>query len=98
VIFAFRAENAAFHVRTRISEGPSPMEIDLNFTCCACSGPVAVRVNCSGGSANTTALASVKVPCPECGTILRVAFDTDGTLRNVAALTDYWRVPEPSLN
>lgn len=74
------------------------MAIDLNFNCCACGGSVGVTVNCHGCAANATTVASVKIPCPACGSIIRVAFDTDGTLRDVAPLPSYWQALEPSLN
>lgn len=74
------------------------MEIDLNFACCACGGTMGVTVNCSGSAAGAIAVASVKVPCPSCGSIIRVAFAPDGTLHDVATQCGYWQCPEPSLN
>lgn len=74
------------------------MDIDLNFTCCECSRPVTLTVNCQGGGAATTTVASVKIPCPTCGCIIRVAFTPDGTLHHVAAQAHLLRFAEPSLN
>jgi hypothetical protein len=97
VIFAFR-KNAAFSRESRI-KGPSLMDIDLNFTCCECGRPVALTVNCQGdAAAATTTVASVRIPCPSCGTIIRVAFAPDGTLHHVVAQAQLLRWAEPSLN
>jgi phage FluMu protein Com len=61
---------------------------------------VQVTVRCSGpGLADAEVVATVSVPCPDCGCINQLSFEPDGTVRSVVpASRGYYPVPEPSAN
>ncbi|HEY7308341.1 MAG TPA: hypothetical protein VH643_03160 [Gemmataceae bacterium] len=73
------------------------LKVTLGFSCCGCEERVTVTVQCRGELASQP-LPAVKVPCPGCGTINRLSFDTNGKVRSVRPCVCYQPLPEPSLN
>jgi endogenous inhibitor of DNA gyrase (YacG/DUF329 family) len=76
------------------------LELVLDFACSGCGKPVSVTVKCA---ANDVAMAgrnvaTVNVPCPTCGSISKLYFQPDGTLRAVAPYVMPRLMPEPSIN
>jgi hypothetical protein len=74
------------------------VKITLKFSCCGCEECVRVTVQCKREDLRGEALAAVKVPCPSCGTINQLAFDTHGTVQSVRPCVCYQPLPEPSVN
>jgi hypothetical protein len=75
------------------------LEVSLDFACHNCCHPVGVTVRCAGAmlTLTTKVLANVVVPCPNCGDLIDVTFDPDGTVHAVAP-HEAPRLPEPSVN
>jgi hypothetical protein len=74
------------------------LKVTLDFSCCGCEEFVSVTVQCKGGELGSEALAAVNVPCPTCGTINRLSFETNGTVRSVRPCFCYRPLPVPSVN
>jgi hypothetical protein len=72
----------------------------LDFACCLCQQSVSVTVKCAGKglTAGSQAVAAVKVPCPNCGSVNQLYFEPSGTVRAVSPCPTTRPVPEPSLN
>jgi hypothetical protein len=84
-------------------EGPLSMmelEIILDFACCACHEPVSVTVKCEGKglTQSNRTVAAVNVPCPTCGSVNKLCFEPNGTVRGVSLCTGLRPLPEPSIN
>jgi hypothetical protein len=80
----------------------TPREVDatLEFACCQCERPVLVRVRCAGKGleAGSRALATVKIPCPNCNYINQLYFEPTGTVRFVTPGEGAAATPLPSAN
>jgi len=77
------------------------LNVTLDFRCCDCDHPVSVTVRCScrGKRREGQApLASVNVPCPDCGQVNHLLFEPCGRVRSVRPYTCFRAVPEPSAN
>jgi hypothetical protein len=76
------------------------LNVTLDFACCCCSHDVGVTLKCEGQGLATGArvIASVNVPCPNCGTINQLAFNPTGTVHTVAPYHGPRQLPEPSLS
>jgi phage FluMu protein Com len=76
------------------------LKVSLDFVCCSCAQEVGVTVRCEGKGllSGQTMVATVKVPCPHCGTINRLNFEPDGTVRQVLPCLNLGQLPVPSLN
>ncbi len=77
------------------------LEVILEFTCCACGDPLGVTLKCEGNglAAGKNAMASVKVPCPNCQNINQIFFTPDdGTLHHVRLDRQNVLLPVPSYN
>jgi hypothetical protein len=75
------------------------LELILDFPCCACHHSISVTVKCAGkGLAEGRAVATVKIPCPDCSGDNLVYFDPNGIVRAVAPHTAARFQLEPSLN
>jgi len=77
------------------------LNLTLGFTCCNCRQPVNVTVQCSGKGwllEESESLAAVNVPCPTCGQVNRLQFDSGGQVRSVRPFPCFRVVPEPSVN
>jgi hypothetical protein len=78
------------------------LEVILEFMCCSCGDCTGVTVKCVCKSPGTgkNAVASVKIPCPNCQSINQVLFSPDdGTLLDVlAADKPRYIIPVPSCN
>jgi hypothetical protein len=77
------------------------LQVILDFACCTCEESVSVTVKCEGKGLALTGrtVASVNVPCPGCGTIHRLDFEPNGTIRAVRPYTTAPRpLLEPSMN
>jgi hypothetical protein len=74
------------------------LKVTLEFSCCGCEEFVSVTVQCRGEELPGGAVASVNVPCPTCGTVNQLAFETSGRVRSVRPYTCYRPLPEPSVN
>lgn len=75
------------------------LKVELDFACCTCDHSVSVTVQCTGGGLfSVNPVAAVKVPCPSCGQINQLCFETDGTVRAVCPYGGRFLIPEPSLN
>jgi hypothetical protein len=77
------------------------LKLSLGFACCICEQPVGVTVKCSGKGlvgACDQAIASVNVPCPHCGQVNQLFFDSAGTVHEVRGYVNPWPVPAPSAN
>ena len=76
------------------------LRVSLEFLCCSCEQAVGVTVSCEGKGLTTGQgqVATVKVPCPHCGTINRLNFEADGTILEVLPCIPPGLIPEPSLN
>jgi RNase P subunit RPR2 len=74
------------------------LKVTLDFSCCGCEEFVTVTVQCRGEIPGGEALAAVNVPCPTCGTINRLSFETNGTVRSVRPHSCFRPLPEPSIN
>jgi hypothetical protein len=77
--------------------------LTLDFDCCRCGGPVSVMVKCSGqGVAIETEdeapVASTSVPCPGCGQVNQLFFDSTGCIRAVKPFRCFRPLPVPSVN
>jgi hypothetical protein len=85
-------------------EGLSAMlelKVTLDFDCCLCASPVSVTVKCSGKGlqgGGDRAIASVKVPCPDCGGVNLLSFQPIGLVHSVAPCKSPRLAFEPSLN
>jgi hypothetical protein len=76
------------------------IKVTLDFLCSSCAQAVSVTVRCEGKGLALwqRTVATVKIPCPHCGTINRLNFEPDGTVREVVACHTPGQIPEPSLN
>jgi hypothetical protein len=74
------------------------LQVTLGFACCGCEDKVTVTVQCRGQNLRDRDLPAVKVPCPTCGTINQLFFDTNGTVQSVRPCVCYRPLPVPSLN
>jgi RNase P subunit RPR2 len=74
------------------------LKLTLGFVCCGCEECVTVTVECRGEIVSDHDLPGVKVPCPTCGTINQLSFETNGTVRSVRPCVCYRPLPQPSLN
>jgi hypothetical protein len=74
------------------------LQVTLGFSCYGCEECVTVTVQCRGEGLGKKALPVVKVPCPGCGTINQLSFDTNGKVRSVRPCVCYRPLPEPSVN
>jgi hypothetical protein len=76
------------------------LEVILDFACCACREPVSVTVKCEGKGLvqSSRTVAAVNVPCPTCGTVNKLCFEPNGTIRGVSLCPGPRPLPEPSLN
>lgn len=74
------------------------VKITLDFSCCGCEESVKVTVQYKGEDLRGEAVAAVKVPCPTCGTINQLSFETNGTVRSVRPCVCYQPLPVPSVN
>jgi len=74
------------------------LKLTLDFSCYGCEECVTVTVQCRGEGVGQEALAAVNVPCPSCGTINKLSFETNGTVRSVRPCVCYRPLPEPSVN
>ncbi|MCI0463797.1 MAG: hypothetical protein L0Z62_43235 [Gemmataceae bacterium] len=76
------------------------VRLDLDFACCTCGEAVGVTLECAGKglAGKAHAVATVKVPCPHCGSINELYFEPSGTIHAVAPAGGGWQVPMPSLN
>lgn len=76
------------------------LKVILDFACCACNHSVSVTVKCAGKglAAGDRAVAAVNVPCPTCGSVNKLYFQPNGTVRAVTPCTGIPRIPEPSVN
>jgi hypothetical protein len=77
------------------------LTVTLDFACCGCEGPVSVTLHCTGkGLAGDQAhsVASVNVPCPDCGQINQLFFEPAGQVHNVKPYHGPRPLPVPSLN
>jgi hypothetical protein len=74
------------------------LKVTLGFSCYGCEECVTVTVQCRGEKLKSQPMPAVKVPCPCCGTINQLSFDTNGKVRSVRPCVCYQPLPEPSLN
>ena len=76
------------------------LKVSLDFVCCSCAQAVGVTVRCEGKglTSGQSKVATVIVPCPYCGTINRLYFEPDGTVREVLPCLSPGWLPVPSLN
>ena len=77
------------------------LEVVLDFACWCCTCDMGVTLKCAGKglTAGSKGVASVKVPCPTCGSLNQLYFEpASGELHQVGPCWDSCRVPEPSLN
>ena len=76
------------------------LQVILDFACCACNECVSVTVRCEGKglALSSRCVATVNVPCPSCGTIHRLDFEPNGTVRAVNPYTNPRALLEPSIN
>jgi phage FluMu protein Com len=77
------------------------LEVILDFACCSCRHDMGVTLHCAGKglAEGARGVATVKIPCPNCGNINQLYFEPHtGAVRHVAPFWDTCRVPEPSLN
>jgi len=75
------------------------LHVILDFACCQCARPVGVTVKCAGKGlvAGARTVASVNVPCPNCGAVNQLYFEPSGTVRAVKPAASP-RSLEPSVN
>jgi hypothetical protein len=76
------------------------LKVSLDFACCQCAKPVQVLVRCSskGIHAALAPVATVQVPCPNCGQGNQLTFEPNGLVHGVRPLTAPRHIPQPSLN
>jgi phage FluMu protein Com len=74
------------------------LKVVLDFSCCGCEEPVTVTLQCKGKGLAQEAVAAVNVPCPSCGMINQLSFETSGTVRSVRPCSCFATLPEPSVN
>ena len=76
------------------------LKVILDFACSACSESVSVTVKCAGKGLALTGrtVATVKIPCPCCGTINQLDFEPNGTVRAVTLYAAPRPLPVPSMN
>ncbi len=76
------------------------LQTTLEFSCCSCSEPVSVTVKCAGKGLwqGARAVANVKVPCPNCGQVIRVWFEPSGLIREIALDGSLRAKLQPSMN
>ncbi len=74
------------------------LKLTLDFACCGCEENVVVTVECRGEMLRDRELPAVRVPCPTCGAINQLSFETNGTVRSVRPAVCYRPLPEPSVN
>jgi len=77
------------------------LKVSLDFLCCGCEQSVNVTVECKGkGLAGEGGwpVATVNVPCPNCGQVNQLFFEPSGTVRSVRPYPCFRLLPEPSMN
>jgi hypothetical protein len=77
------------------------LTVTLDFACCSCEEPVRVTVQCRGGCPKSSLpgeLASVRVPCPSCGSVNLLSFEPSGVVHSVRPGVAFRPLPEPSIN
>jgi hypothetical protein len=79
------------------------LKLTLGFACSACEEPVSVTVECRGNAlvakpGGEDGAVAVNVPCPTCGQINRLTFDSTGQVHSVKAMRCFRMCPEPSVN
>ena len=77
------------------------IQLTLDCICCSCRLPLTVTLKCTGvGVANPgeASIASVHVPCPDCGQVNQLIFDTRGEVKDVRPAALAQPAPEPSIN
>jgi hypothetical protein len=77
------------------------LELSLDYVCLDCEGAVGVTVQCCGRGLEEGegAVTAVRVPCPNCGSVSRVAFrPVTGEIVELLPLETLFRIPLPSLN
>jgi hypothetical protein len=77
------------------------IKLSLTFACCCCGLSITVTLKCKGvGTSNPTegTPAAVNVPCPDCGQMNHLLFDTRGKVRRVRPASLEQPAPEPSVN
>jgi hypothetical protein len=76
------------------------LKVILDFACCKCGQGVGVTVKCAGKglTASARAVATVTVPCPECGYVNQLFFEPNGTIRDVTPYRGQHQRLEPSVN
>ncbi len=74
------------------------LKLTLDFACCGCEQNVVVTLECRGEKLRDRDLPTVRVPCPTCGAINQLSFETNGTVRSVRPAVCYRPLPEPSVN
>jgi hypothetical protein len=76
------------------------LKVILDFACCTCARPVSVTVKCTGQglAAGPRTVATVNVPCPNCGGVNELYFEPSGRLHAVAPHAGARQLPEPSVN
>jgi hypothetical protein len=75
------------------------LHVSLDFACCDCHEAIGVTVRCTGKGlgGGPRGAARVNVPCPSCGEIIQVIFETCGLVRSVRPYVCQ-RAPAPSAN
>ena len=72
------------------------LHLTLEFACCDCERAVTVTLRCSGEGLDREArTATVNVPCPTCGQVNQLDFESNGTVRSVRL---YCRRPVPTFS
>jgi hypothetical protein len=76
------------------------LQVVLDFACCYCLHNVGVTLKCEGKGliAVERPVATVNVPCPTCGMVNQLLFETSGTVRSVRPYKAPGHRLEPSLN
>ena len=77
------------------------IKLSLTFACCCCELSITVTLKCKGvGTTNPAegAAAAINVPCPDCGQVNQLLFDTRGEVRAVRPAALAQPAPEPSVN
>ena len=76
------------------------LKVTLDFACHACRQPIGVTVQCAGRHLDEQAeiVATVAVPCPNCGHVNQLSFAPNGTVHDVRPAHPPARTPKPSLN
>ena len=76
------------------------LQVVLDFACCYCHHSVGVTLKCEGKGliAEERPVASVNVPCPTCGMVNQLMFETSGMVHSVRPYKTPRHRLEPSLN